>query len=330
VSGEHAKSAADRDAPAVRLRGLRKRYGDREALRGVDLEVAGAQIVGVVGPDGAGKTTLLRSIAGLLEIEAEEATVLGYDLRGDVTELKSRLGYVPQVFSLYRELTVHENLQVTARLNRLDQAEFEARARPILERTGLAPFTGRQAGALSGGMKQKLAITSALLSQPRLIVLDEPTAGVDVNARDEIWAILQERKREVLVLISTSYLEEVEACDRLVYLDDGRVVATGTPAELRARVPLELYRAWGDDPRAIARAARELPYVAGARASGRFARIEVRRDRTPGVDRVLADLADLRGAAVALAEHIEVDTESTLLALARDEAATVAAARSGA
>jgi ABC-2 type transport system ATP-binding protein len=306
-------------APAIRLRGLRKRFGDREALAGIDLEVSGSQIVGIVGPDGAGKTTLLRALAGLLEVEAEEASVLGCDLRGDVTELKARLGYVPQAFSLYRELTVHENLQVTARLNRLDEAEFAARSRPLLERTGLAPFTDRQAGALSGGMKQKLAIVSALLPQPELIVLDEPTAGVDVVARDEIWAVLQERKREVLVVISTSYLDEVESCDRLAYLDDGRVIATGTPPELRGRVPLELYRAWGADPRSIARAARALPYVCGARASGSFARIEVPRDRTPGVDRVLADIAGLRDAGVAMAEHMPIDTESTLLALARGQ-----------
>ena len=311
--------------PEIRLRGLRKSFGERTALRGIDLAVAGPQIVGVVGPDGAGKTTLLRAVVGLLDIEADEASVLGHDLRGDVTELKSILGYVPQVFSLYRELTVNENLRVVGRLNRLDGRELEARARPLLERTGLAPFGERQTGALSGGMKQKLAIACALLSNPRLLVLDEPTAGVDVLARDEIWAILKERHREVLILISTSYLEEVEACDRLVYLDDGRAIATGTPGELRAHVPLELYRAWGDDPRAIARAARALPYVIGARATGTFARVEVSRDRTPGVERVLADLGALDGAPVALAESTPVDTESTLLALARGASAADAA-----
>src|SRR5581483_2465170 len=163
-------AAAGRDRPEIRLRGLRKRFGERTALDDVSLAIAGAQIVGVVGPDGAGKTTLLRAIAGLLEIEAEEASVLGFDLRGDVTDLKSRLGYVPQSFSLYRELTVEENLRVIGRLNRLDESAFDERARPLLERTGLAPFTDRQAGALSGGMKQKLAIAAALLPRPSLLV----------------------------------------------------------------------------------------------------------------------------------------------------------------
>ena len=310
---------SDGAIPAIRLRRLGKRFGDRPALRGIDLEVSGAQILGVVGPDGAGKTTLLRAIAGLLEVEADEATVLGHDLRGDVTALKAQIGYVPQAFSLYRDLSVHENLQVTARLHRIAADEFERRTRALLERTGLAPFTARQASALSGGMKQKLAIVSALLPRPRLVVLDEPTAGVDVVARDEIWAILAESKAEALVVISTSYLEEVDACDRLVYLDDGRVVAAGSPDELRARVPLDLYRAWGDDPRAIARAARALAYVGGASATGSFARVEVRRDRTPGADRVLRDLLALPGAGVSVAEHVPLDTESMLLALARDE-----------
>ncbi|MBU6281708.1 ABC transporter ATP-binding protein [bacterium] len=311
--------ASAEPAPSIRLRGLVKRFGEKQALRGIDLAVDGAQIVGVVGPDGAGKTTLLRCLAGLLEVEAEEALVLGHDLRGDVTSLKAGLGYVPQAFSLYRELSVHENLQVTARLNAIGREEFHARVDPLLERTGLAPFVDRQAGALSGGMKQKLAIVSALLPRPRLVLLDEPTAGVDVVARDEIRAILLERKHEVLVVVSTSYLEEVEDCDRLVYLDDGRAVATGTPAELRARVPLELYRAWGESPRAIADAARSLAYVGAARTTGSHARIEVPLDRTPGESRVLADLLALPGRPAAIAERMPVDTESMLLSLARGD-----------
>jgi len=303
--------------PTIRLRRLVKHYGQRAALRGIDLTVDGAQILGVVGPDGAGKTTLLRALAGLLEVEADEALVLGHDLRGDVTGLKESLGYVPQVFSLYRDLTVMENLRVVARLHVLDDAELRRRAMPVLERTGLAPFVDRQAGKLSGGMKQKLAVTCALLPDPAILILDEPTAGVDVVARDQIWEILNERKHQVLILLSTSYLEEVAACDRLVYLDAGRVVATGAPAELCAGVPLELYRAWGDDPRAIAKAVRAFAYVDGARATGRFTRIEVRRDRSPGAERVLRDLRALREQGVSLAEQAPLDIESMLLALSR-------------
>ena len=303
--------------PVIRLRGLEKRYGPRRALAGIDLSLDGGQIVGIVGPDGAGKTTLIRSLAGLLDIEATEAAVLGHDLRGDVTALKAQIGYVPQAFSLHRDLSVMENLRFTARLQRLTTDELTQRSTELLARTGLAPFVDRPAGALSGGMKQKLAVANALLLRPKLLLLDEPTAGVDVLARAEIWAMLERERTAALIVMSTSYLDESEHCDRLVYIDGGRVVATGTPAELRAAVPLELYRAWGDDPRAIARAARALPYVDGARATGRFARIEVRRGKAPEQARVVGDLRALPGAGVRFAEPRPLDMESALLALAR-------------
>src|SRR5690606_14813402 len=175
--------------------------------------------VGVVGPDGAGKSTLLRALAGLLEVEAREARVLGFDLRGDVRALKRRVGYVPQVFALQRDLSVLENLRFTARLHRLPAERFARRADELLERTGLAPFRARPAGALSGGMKQKLAVANALLPEPDLLVLDEPTAGVDVLARGEIWALLAERADRTLILLATSYLDEAARCHQLVYLD---------------------------------------------------------------------------------------------------------------
>jgi ABC-2 type transport system ATP-binding protein len=304
-------------ALGLHLRDLRKNYGTRVALAGVDLDLTGTQIAGVVGPDGAGKTTLIRTLAGLLEIEAREATVLGHDLRGDVLGLKRILGYVPQSFALHRDLSVGENLRFTARLHRIPDAEIAGRVHPLLERTGLTPFTDRAAGALSGGMKQKLAIINALLPEPRLLLLDEPTAGVDVVARAEIWEMLTERRADMLVVISTSYLDEADACDRLVYLDHGRVVAHGTPDELRAVVDLELYRAWGADPRAIAHAARTLDYVASTHATGGYARIEIARPRSPGSARVLRDLSTLAGGAVALVEALPVDMEATMLALAR-------------
>jgi len=305
-------------ALAVDLGQLTKRYGKKLALDRVDLQLGGAQQVGVVGPDGAGKTTLLRAIAGLLEIEAQRADVLGCDLRGDVRALKAQIGYVPQVFALNSNLSVIENLRFTGRLHRIAKPAFERRAAEVLERTALAAFADRPAGALSGGMKHKLAVANALLPEPALLVLDECTAGVDVVARAEIAALLAARRGEALVLLSTSYLDEAAACDRLVYLDAGRVVATGTPAELRAQVRVELYRAWAAAPRAIAQAARALPYVVAVRASGRYARIDVSPERSPGATRVLADLGALGG--VRVVESLPLDMEATLLALARGHA----------
>jgi len=190
-----------------------------------------------------------------------------------------------------------------------------------LNRTGLAPFHERMAGALSGGMKQKLAVANALLVRPRLLLLDEPTAGVDVPARAQIWDMLRAARADALVVISTSYLEEADACDRLIYLDGGRLLAQGTPHELRAAVPIELYRAWSDDPRGVARSARQLPYVEGVRQTGAFTRVEVVADRTPGLDAVRRDLMSDASLGVHLVEQLPVDMEATLLHLARQAAA---------
>ncbi len=301
----------------VQLRALHKAYGPHPALVDINLRLDRRELVGVVGPDGAGKTTLLRALAGLLEIDAEEATVLGYDLRADVTEFKANVGYVAQSFSLQRDLSVIENLRFTARLHRLPAAEFSLRADELLQRTALTPFADRPAGALSGGMKQKLAIANALLVRPSLLLLDEPTAGVDVVARAEIWAMLAASRASTLILMSTSYLEETAACDRLLYLDGGHLIAHGAPQELQHSVAIELYRVWGDQPRRIAEAAKSLPYVSSTRAGGGYARIEVARSMSPGKDEMIADLSRIPGTDVRLVEEVQTDMESTLLALSR-------------
>jgi len=313
-------TSAEMPEALVFLRGLVKRFGSRTALGPLDLTLERCEIVAVVGPDAAGKTTLLRSLAGLLEVEATEARVLGYDLRGDVTDLKREIGYAPQTFSLHRDLSVIENLRFTARLQRLAEAEFRRRAERLLEHTGLAPFRNRQAGALSGGMKQKLAVANALLLEPRLILLDEPTAGVDVTARAEIWTMLAAQRARALVVMSTSYLDEAAACDRLVYLDRGRVVAVGSPHDLRAGVSLELFRVWGEEPKSIARGARALPYVWATRACAGYARVEVVTERSPGDAAILSELVRLPNAS--FAERTMLDMESTLIALGRRAAAS--------
>ncbi len=304
----------------VDLHQLSKHFGTRAALDRIDLQLSQGEIVGVVGPDGAGKTTLIRTLVGLLEIEAEHATVLGYDLLADVTEMKNHIGYVPQVFSLHRDLSVIENLRFTGRLRRLPTDVFESRVAVLLKRTSLTPFVNRAAGALSGGMRQKLAVANALLVEPALLLLDEPTAGVDVLARGEIWSLLEAAREHALVVMSTSYLDEAEACDRLLYLDEGRIIGNGTPQQLRDLVPLELYHAWGDSPRDIARAARQLPFVLAARPTGSFARVEVARSQSPGATQVFAALSQLPGAKVSFVERAAIDMEATLLHLARGAA----------
>lgn len=300
--------------PLLELRGLTKRFGTRVALDRIDLVVAEPAILGVVGPDGAGKTTLLRCLAGLLEVEATTARVLGSDLREDVRAMKARIGYVPQAFGLHRELSVAESLTFTARLHQLSPTQARTRIAELLDRTALAPFADRAAGALSGGMRQKLAIANALLPHPDLLVLDEPTAGVDVVARDEIWGILRREATRALVVISTSYLDEAAACDHLAYLHDGRLVAAGTPDALRARVRLGVYRVWASDVRSLVLRARALPWVRGVRATGLYARVETDPVRGPDTATVTAELTRLAGGD-GFVDAIAVDMEAALLAL---------------
>jgi len=298
----------------IDVHGLTKKFDGRTVVRGLSMQVKRGTIYGFLGPNGSGKTTTIRMLCGLLTPDEGEGTCLGYDIRRETDKIKRHVGYMTQRFSLYQDLSVRENLEFVARLYAVPNAT--GAARDMIARLGLQGREEQLAGSLSGGWKQRLALAACLLHSPQLLLLDEPTAGVDVVARDEIWAMLHARRGATLILISTSYLDEVASCERLLYLDAGRVVALGTPEELRTRVALELYRAWGDDPRAIARAARALPYVDDARAVGRFARIEVHRARTPGAAHVLRDLAALP-ADVRVAERAPVDMEATLLELAR-------------
>lgn len=219
-------------APLVDVRGLDKTFPNgTRALQNVTLSIDRPGIFGVVGPDGAGKTTLLRALMGLLEFRAERVQVLGHAIPRDAQALKAEVGYVPQQWGLYPDLTVDENLQFFGTIRRIPDRLFEEKKRALLEATDLAVFGGRLAGQLSGGMRQKLAIACALLHDPRLLILDEPNNGVDVSARHEIWEIIS-RRTEHSVLMSTNYVDEAARCDELIFLMHGRVMARGTPEEI--------------------------------------------------------------------------------------------------
>ena len=211
----------------IRAQRLVRNFGSRPALRGIDLEVERGEMFALIGPDGAGKTTFFRIVAGLL------APTSGRVVRDDVP-----FGLVPQRFSLYEDLTVDENLSLRARLYSVPEAEGAARARDLLGRVGLERFGGRLAGALSGGMKQKLALVATLLTRPALLLLDEPTTGVDPVSRREFWQVLNALHGEGLtIVVSTPYMDEAEYASRLAFLDEGRIVAEGTKEEILARVP---------------------------------------------------------------------------------------------
>ncbi|KAA5609130.1 ABC transporter ATP-binding protein [Rhodovastum atsumiense] len=215
------------------------------ALEGLDAGIEAGVITGIVGPDGAGKTTLLRLLAGLLKPSAGRVTVLGHDMATEAAAAHPSIGYMPQRFGLYEDLTVAENLSLFADLHALDAAVRQQRIPRLLGFTGLAPFTARLAGKLSGGMKQKLGLACALLARPRLLLLDEPSVGVDPASRRELWAMvaamLDEGRADGMgVVWATAYLDEAERCGRVLLLHEGRLLAAGPPAgflaPLRGRV----------------------------------------------------------------------------------------------
>jgi len=223
--------------PAVALDGVAKRFGTSVVLDGVSAGIPPGQITGLVGPDGAGKTTLLRLMAGLLRPDAGSISVLGHDSVTAVDAFQRDIGYMPQRSGLYEDLTVGENLRLHADLHDLDDDARRERFSSLLGFTGLAPFVDRLAGQLSGGMKQKLGLACALLARPRLLLLDEPSAGVDPASRRELWRIVRTMAGEgVAVVWSTAYLDEAERCDRFLLLQNGRLLASGTPASFTARL----------------------------------------------------------------------------------------------
>jgi len=233
------QSAARKNA-VLSVRNLRKDFTTKKkpstaALMDVSLEAMAGEVTGLVGADGAGKTTLIRIAAGLLVPTSGDVTVLGLDSVSDSIKIQSRVGYMPQKFGLYQDLSVSENMDLYADLQGVPTSQRKEGYRRLLEMTGLAPYTRRRAGALSGGMKQKLGLACALIKSPRMLLLDEPTVGVDPVSRRELWKIVYElvEKDGIGVLVSTAYLDEAERCDHVVVLHEGRLLAEGTPGEFR-------------------------------------------------------------------------------------------------
>ena len=240
-----SKAIAASEAPEVVLavRGLKmeftaKKQAAVKALDGVSFAAKAGQVTGLVGADGAGKTTLIRIAAGLFVPTAGSVTVLGLDSAAHSIEIQSRVGYMPQKFGLYQDLTVQENLTLYADLQGVPRAQRKERFQRLLQMTSLGAFTKRRAGALSGGMKQKLGLACSLIKSPRMLLLDEPTVGVDPVSRRELWKIVYAMVEDegIGVLLSTAYLDEAERCQHVVVLHQGAKLAEGTPGEFRERV----------------------------------------------------------------------------------------------
>ncbi|MDD3732683.1 MAG: ABC transporter ATP-binding protein [candidate division Zixibacteria bacterium] len=222
--------------------GIDKSYVQIKALQAFNLEVNEGEIFALVGPDGAGKTTLLRILCRLIRADRGKAYIAGLDIDRDFESIKSLLGYMPQLFSLYPDLSVEENLKFYAGIYGLTGAAFEKKRDYLYTFSNLGPFADRRAQALSGGMKQKLALSCALMHDPRLLVLDEPTTGVDPLSRHQFWEILKQLKDEgVTILVSTPYMDEVARADHAAFVLNGRKLSEGTPKELAAGFKGQIY-----------------------------------------------------------------------------------------
>lgn len=229
---------------AIDVRALNKSFGDKHVVQDVSIQVEQGRICGFLGPNGSGKTTTLRMLCGLLTPDSGEGACLGFDILRQAGEIKRRTGYMTQKFSLYEDLTIAENLQFTARVYGLDRRR--QRVDSALERLGLSERRGQLAGALSGGWKQRLALAAATLHEPQLLLLDEPTAGVDPLARRTFWDEIHALSGQGLtVLVSTHYMDEAERCHEIAYISYGRLIARGTAGEVVDQARLVTLRGEG-------------------------------------------------------------------------------------
>jgi ABC-2 type transport system ATP-binding protein len=261
---------------AVAVRGLTRSFGPLTAVDHLTFQVASGELFGIVGPDGAGKTTVLRMLAGVLRPDRGGARVAGVSVVDDPEAVKPRIAYMAQRFGLYEDLTVRENLDFYADLYRVPRDERPARLERLYVFSRLGDFEDRLAGNLSGGMKQKLALSCCLIHRPRVLLLDEPTFGVDPISRRDLWLILHEMVASgVTVLVSTAYMDEAERCDRVALLDQGRVLALDAPGNLLERLPGVVVVARPEDPRSFRDRVRTLPEVQRASLFGDTVHVQV-------------------------------------------------------
>jgi ABC-2 type transport system ATP-binding protein len=254
---------------AIVTENLTRTFGDILAVDRLGLRVRRPEILGLVGPDGAGKTTTLRMLAGILVPTSGSAHVLGYDVVHQAEAVKARIGYMSQRFSLYADLSVEENLAFFADIYRVPRQERAGRMAELLDFARLTPFRRRRAEFLSGGMKQKLALACTLIHRPQLLLLDEPTTGVDPVARREFWSILYRLLTQgQTILVSTPYMDEAERCNRVGFVASGRLLTVGTPNELKSAYPHEILELRARPADLAAAAARAVPGVLDAQTFG--------------------------------------------------------------
>lgn len=276
-------------ADAVVFERVSRRYGTVEAVRDLTLSIRAGEMFGLIGPDGAGKTTSIRMLCGLLRADAGTIRVLGSDPVTQHRQVTKSVGYLSQRFSLYADLSINENIAFFAEIHGM--RDYTARRARLLELTQLTPFGNRLAGQLSGGMKQKLALACTLIHEPRVIVLDEPTTGVDPVSRREFWKLLSEfLSQGITIVMSTPYLDEAERCSRVALLHNGQLLALDTPDQLRRSLPGALFEVIAPEHRRAVAALRTLPDVANVQTFGERAHVRLTGAEDGAADRLADEL----------------------------------------
>lgn len=278
--------------PAIDVRSISKRFGSNVAVKELSFAIAPNEIFGLVGPDGAGKTTTMRMLAGVMRPDEGSIVIDGTDVVKNPDLAKAHFSYMPQRFGLYEDLTVDENIRFYADIFSVPTRQREERAARLLVASDMARFRNRLAGQLSGGMKQKLGLTCALIHTPKIVLLDEPTTGVDPVSRRDFWRILYDLREEgVTIVISTAYLDEAERCHRLALLHEGRLLQCDTPQTLKARMPGAILLVASKNARAAKVVIAQLPGVTGTLLAGDNVRVTVddAGRRLPQIAKALAD-----------------------------------------
>ncbi|MFA4946885.1 MAG: ABC transporter ATP-binding protein [Candidatus Krumholzibacteriia bacterium] len=303
--------------PAIRVEGITKSHGGTVALSSVSFAVEPGEMFGLIGPDGAGKTTLMRILTSLIDADEGEAWVLGFPLRSGAAQVRETIGYMPQHFSLYWDLTVAENIRFFADLFGVPKAARLARTEELLEFSRLGPFVNRRAGALSGGMKQKLALACALIHTPKVLVLDEPTTGVDPMSRRDFWDMLERlRAQGVTIVVSTPYMNEASLCGHMVFIHKGTILASGTVGEIAGLFRGTVFAVEGPDLRAISARLRNAAEPELVRILGDAVQVLALGERRGEVGALLETMR--REGVVSHSREIPPGVEDTFVSLMRE------------
>lgn len=299
--------------PVIALDAVTKRYGATMAIDRLTFDVGAGELFGLIGPDGAGKTTTIRLLCGLLHADGGAVRVLGSDPVREHAEVTQSVGYLSQRFSLYGDLSIDENIAFFAEIHGLLQ--YEERRRRLLELTSLLPFRSRLADRLSGGMKQKLALACTLIHEPRVILLDEPTTGVDPVSRREFWKLLGEFLQQgITILVSTPYLDEAERCHRVALLHEGRLLALETPDRLRRSLPGGMVELIVADQARVATLVSAQPGVTGVQVFGERMHVRTADAATENAAGRIAAALGARGVEVRSARPVAPSLEDVFIA----------------